>query len=613
MNDSVEKLLGQRVFCGKLTSYDINEKQIVVTGWVYHCRDQGGIIFLDLRERSGVLQIVFDKSQNEDTFNMADTLRSEDVILIRGTLRSRSKETINPQLNTGEIELLANEIHILNRSQNLPVPVDEHISSISEENRLKHRYLDLRRYNMQNSILKRHEFFDHLRSFLNAREFWEVETPILNKSTPEGARDFLVPSRMASGNFYALPQSPQIFKQILMASQVEKYYQIARCFRDEDLRKDRQPEFTQLDIEMSFVNREQVMDVMEELITTTLKSCFGIDLKDHISRMSYHDAMENYGTDKPDIRFEMKMTNLDEWAKTTEFKIFTRAVEQKGRVFGLRIPKGGSLSRKDLDDLTEWVSNDFGAKGLAWIKHTEKGLESVLIKFIPEESQNKLIKLTGSENGDIILFGADKEEIVFNTLSNVRVYLAKKFKLIPQDSWKGVWITDFPLFYWDQEQNRMDSVHNPFTSPANEEMNFLLSLDKKNSKELTPDIIERLRNVKSKAYDLTLNGVEVAGGGIRVHNNNLQRVIFNLLGMQEQHIEQRFGFLLNALKYGAPPHGGIAFGLDRLLMLCLKKDSIREVIPFPKTQKGQCLMSDAPSSVEKQQLDDLYIKSIAKK
>ena len=603
------ELLKQRISCGNLNKSNVDSKHIVVSGWVYHFRDQGGVLFVDLRERSGVLQVVFDRSYNEKLIEIADTLRSEDVILVKGILRARSAETVNSKLITGDVELVADELYVLNKAQNLPFSTDDYVGNLSEEKRLQYRYLDFRRTEMAESLFKRHEFTTSIRNFLNNKGFWEVETPILNKSTPEGARDYLVPSRLNPGEFYALPQSPQIFKQILMIGQVERYYQIARCFRDEDLRRDRQPEFTQVDLEMAFITKEQVMSLMEDLVCTVLKSSFNIDLFGKVSHMTYNEAMEKYGSDKPDLRFDMQLIALDDWAKTTEFKVFKQAVDSNGRVMALCVPGGGALSRKDLEDLTEWVGRDFGAKGLAWIKHTENGLESVVTKFLPEQSQQELIKLSKSKVGDIILFGADKAEVVFNTLSGLRLNLAKKFNMIPENSWKATWVTDFPLFYFNESTNTLDSMHNPFTSPYEDDMSLIQESAKIGVKNLDKATLIKLGNIPSKAYDFALNGIEIGGGGIRMHQSELQLSVLKLLGIDEESAYDKFGFLLNALKHGAPPHGGLAFGLDRILMLGLGRESIRDVIPFPKTQKGQCPMSQAPSSVDKKQLDELFIKT----
>ncbi len=606
-----DNLLMRRVPCGKLNLNDITSKTIVVSGWVYRYRDQGRIIFLDLRERSGSLQIVFDKATNEPLWKKADALRSEDVICVEGILRVRSKETINLKLKTGEVELVAHNLIIYNKASYLPISTDEYDSDTSEEHRLRHRFIDMRRPDTQRILKKRHELISSFRNFLNDQNFWEIETPILNKSTPEGARDFLVPSRLNAGEFYALPQSPQVFKQILMVGQVERYYQIARCFRDEDLRKDRQPEFTQLDIEMSFMNRDQIINIMENMFANAFNKTFEINIETDIPKISYKDAMEKYGTDAPDTRFEMPLVSLDEWAESTEFKVFQNVKRLGGRVMALCIPGGAQLSRKELDDLTTWVAQDFKAKGMAWIKHTQNGLESVVTKFIPENSRIELIKRTKSKPGDIILFGADQSNVVFPTLSALRLKLAEQFHQIPKNKWKAIWVIDFPLFKV-QDGESFDSMHNPFSLPDESSLERLKNLRLQNAQKNTSEQANEILNMSSLTYDLVLNGVEIGGGGMRNHLPEIQEFIFRLLGLSQEEIENKFGFMLRALASGAPPHGGIAFGLDRILMLALEKESIRDVIAFPKTQRGQCLMSDAPSNIEKEQLTELKLRSMSK-
>ena len=604
-------LLTRRVSCGELNLKNINSKMIVISGWVFRYRDQGGVIFLDLRERSGSLQIVFDRAVNEALWKQANELRSEDVICVEGVLRARSKETINTKVQTGEIELIAHQLILYNKASYLPLSTSEYDSEISEEHRLRHRFIDMRRAETQKILRKRHELISFFRNFLNNQNFWEIETPILNKSTPEGARDFLVPSRLNVGELYALPQSPQIFKQILMVGQIERYYQIARCFRDEDLRKDRQPEFTQLDIEMSFMNRDQIMNMMEEMFINALNTIFDIKLETNIPKISYKDAMETYGTDAPDIRFKIPLIALDEWVNTTSFKVFQNTKISGGRIIALCVPGGAQLSRKELDDLTTWVIQDFKAKGLAWIKHTQNGLESVIVKFIPTSAQSELIKKTNSKPGDIILFSADQSNIVFSTLSALRLKLAERFNLIPKNKWKAIWVINFPLFK-GQNNKFFDSMHNPFSSPSELSLEELEQFMTREHSQYTPEETNKILNMNSLTYDLVLNGVEIGGGGIRNHHADIQKFIFKLLGLSEEEIEDKFAFILRALASGAPPHGGIAFGLDRILMLALKKQSIRDVIAFPKTQKGQCLMSDAPSKIPASQLAELKLKSTLK-
>jgi len=593
--------------CNSVGAAD-NGKELQVCGWVYRYRDQGGVLFVDLRDRSGVVQVVFDLAVNAELLKRSEALRSEDVICVTGKVRLRDKNAINPKIQTGEIEILATDLVLLSKAKPSPIPLDEHDDEANEELRLENRFLDLRRKPMQEAMRVRHEFIRTVRNFLDNEGFWEIETPILNKSTPEGARDFLVPSRLNAGEFYALPQSPQIFKQLLMVAGTERYYQIARCFRDEDLRKDRQPEFTQIDIELSFVTKEMIMQLNQRMIAAACKSAFGVTLDEVPQRISYRDAMELYGNDKPDVRFAMTLTELGDWAPMTEFKVFKGAAET-GRLKGLCVPGGASLSRKDIDDLTQWVMQDYKAKGLAWVKLTDNGLESLITKFLPEAAQAELIKRTGAKSGDIIFFAGDREDVVFATLSALRLRLAEKLNMIP-DVYKALWVVDFPLFDWDYETKSLISVHHPFTAPVPEDAHIVL--DGAAAAELTPEQQTALRGVRSDAYDFVLNGVEIGGGSIRIHDSALQQAIFRLLKITDEEAQNRFGFLLRGLEYGAPPHGGIAFGVDRVLMLGLKRNSIRDVMAFPKTQKGTCLMSGAPSNVDEKQLRELYLKSTAK-
>ena len=558
------------------------------------------MIFIDLRDRSGIVQLVFDRSEIQDQFDLASTIRSEFVLAVRGRVRLRDKEAINPNLKTGEVEILVQDFDILSKSQVLPFPLDEY-ADVGEETRLKFRYLDMRREELRDAMVMRSKLNQAIRAYLEEKNYLEVETPVLNKSTPEGARDFLVPARMAPGKFYALPQSPQIFKQLLMVGGLERYFQIVKCFRDEDFRADRQPEFTQLDMELSFVDENMVMDELEGLWANVLKKVFNVELKTPFARMSYHQAMEDYGSDRPDLRFEMKLVDVADIALRSNFGVFKKALEAGGRVKALCVPGGAKLSRKDIDELTHWVQTDFRAGGLAWLKHEKEGLKSVISKFFEPEQLEELAKATGSKEGDLILFGADKEYIVHATLGALRLRLAKQLGMIPENTYAVTWITDFPLFDRD-ENGELYSVHHPFTAPVDEDMPILEDADR---------FQKEGDKIRSRAYDLVINGSEVGGGSIRIHRFEAQMTVLNALGISKEDAEDRFGFLLNALRFGAPPHGGIAFGLDRVMMLFMDRDSIRDVIAFPKTQRGTCLMSDSPSTVEIKQLQELRLRSLA--
>jgi aspartyl-tRNA synthetase len=584
--------------CGQLSSQD-DGKEVCLLGWTFRYRDQGGVIFIDLRDRSGIVQIVLEESHLKN-YDVATSIRYEYVLAIKGKVRKRSPETINPKISTGDIEVFVDEFIILNPSKPLPFGLDEYVQ-VGEETRLKYRYLDLRREEMQNALITRSKMNLEIRKFLDENGFLEIETPVLNKSTPEGARDFLVPSRLQPGKFYALPQSPQIFKQILMASGFERYYQIVKCFRDEDLRADRQPEFTQLDLEMSFINEEIIISLMEKLWYNVIKKIFGIELPIPFPRIPYKEAMENYGSDRPDLRFEMKLVDIADIAERSDFQVFKNALQKGGRVKALCVPGGAVLSRKDIDDLTEWVKKDYKAGGLAWIKHEKDGLKSVISKFFSEDLLVELSKRCNSQEGDIIFFAADKEKIVHDTLGNLRLRLAKRFNMIPKDQYACCWVVDFPLFERNLDTNELESVHHPFTSPIDEDLPILLDDEK---------FAQQGEKIRARAYDMVINGVEVGGGSIRIHREDVQLVVLKRLGINEEQAREKFGFLLDALSYGAPPHGGIAFGLDRMLALFLGKDSIRDVIAFPKTQKGMCLMSGTPSEVELKQLQELRIRII---
>lgn len=578
----------KRRSCNEISLKDV-DKYISISGWVNRTRDHGGVIFVDVRDRSGVVQAVFEPERKE-VFEKAKRLRSEYVVEIKGIVRKRPEGTENPSLNTGEVELVAEELNILNTSKPLPFSVSEN-EEINEYVRLKHRYLDLRREKMQKNIILRHRLTKAIRDFLDSEGFLEIETPFLIKSTPEGARDFLVPSRLNPGKFYALPQSPQLFKQILMVSGFEKYFQIARCFRDEDLRADRQPEFTQIDIEISFVEMEDILDLVERMI----KYCFENVLKKSLSipfqKISYSEAMEKYGTDKPDIGFGWELKELTEIFKNSEFKVFRNVLEKNGIIKGLNAKNCGNFSRKELDQLTNSAIS-YGAKGLVWIA-VEEELKSPVVKFFSESEKENLKKALKPEKGDLILIVADEEEVVNSVLSIFRKELPQKIGIKPEREFRFCWVVDFPLFEISKEEKMITSVHHPFTAPFEEDINLL---------EKEP------LKVRAKAYDLVLNGVELGGGSIRIHKKEIQEKIFKILGIPEEEAKEKFGFLLDSLEYGAPPHGGIALGLDRFLMLLLGENSIRDVIPFPKTQSGICLMSGAPYPVKEKQLEELKIK-----
>lgn len=579
---------------GKNTEYSHEHvgQKIVLNGWVNRRRDHGGVIFVDLRDVSGLIQLVFDPAYSESAHQMADELRNEFVLSVKGTVFARSAEAINPNLATGKIEVFVDELTILSRAKALPFLLDEH-HKVNEETRLKYRFLDLRRPAMQDNLIKRAKILKSARSFLDENGFLDVETPMLTKSTPEGARDFLVPSRLAAGSFYALPQSPQLFKQILMISGLDRYYQIAKCFRDEDLRADRQPEFTQIDIEFSFVDQETILTTMEKMISTIFKEVYGLEVNAPFKRIPYDEAMRRYGVDKPDLRFGLELVDVAAIAKKSEFKVFHQALEAGGLVYALNAKGGAKFSRKEIDDYTNYVSI-FGAKGLAWMKVTDKGLESSITKFFSPEVLEELKQATDAAPGDIVFFGADAPSVVHNALGNLRNKLAQDLGLIDPDRVELAWVVDFPLLEWDDEEKRYVALHHPFTSPCLEDMALLDS--------------EPLK-VRSQAYDLVFNGVELGGGSIRIHSAQLQQKMFELLGISEEEAQVKFGFLIEALSYGAPPHGGIAFGLDRMVMLLQKMQSIRDVIAFPKTQRGQCLLSNAPSGVSERQLKELHIKT----
>lgn len=574
--------------CGVLRQEHISEK-VTLMGWVQRKRNLGGLIFVDLRDKSGMVQIVFDTVVSEDAFNKAEGLRGEFVIAVTGEVRQR--ESVNDNMPTGQIEVFADSLKILNESEVPPIHINDD-DKANEMLRLKYRYLDLRKPKMQNKLFFRAKLMKTVRTFLDENGFTEVETPVLTKPTPEGARDYLVPSRVNEGKFYALPQSPQLFKQILMVSGFDRYYQIVRCFRDEDLRADRQPEFTQIDMEMSFVEQDDVMALNEGLVQKMFKDAIGVDIELPLQRMPYEEAMNRYGVDKPDIRFGLELVALNDLVKDCGFSVFSGAIAAGGDVRGINI-KGASekISRKDLDKLQDFVKT-YGAKGLAWIRVSENEIASPIAKFFSDDEMKAILDRMDAEVGDVLVFVADKSNVVYDALGNLRNELAKRLELVKDGEYKLLWVTEFPLLEYDEEAKRYAAKHHPFTSPMDEDLELL---------DTNPGA------VRAKAYDMVLNGVEIGGGSIRIHNAPLQNKMFKALGFSEEEAYAKFGFLLDAFKYGTPPHGGIAFGLDRLVMLFTGTENIREVIAFPKTQNATCLMTEAPTNVDANQLVELSI------
>jgi aspartyl-tRNA synthetase len=582
--------LKRTCYCGEISSTHIG-KEVILMGWVHRRRDHGGLIFADLRDREGIVQVVFNPETDKSAYEKAKLIKPEYVILILGSVRKRPEGTENKEIKTGLYEVEVKELRILNEAKTPPFPVAQEKVDVDETTRLQYRYIDLRREKMRSNLIIRHKITNLVREFLNAEGFIDVETPILTKSTPEGARDFLVPSRLNAGKFYALPQSPQLFKQLLMVSGFDRYFQIARCFRDEDLRADRQPEFTQIDIEMSFIEMEDLMEIMERLFVKIFKTFKGIEPVRPFYRLSYDESMRRFGNDKPDMRFGMELVELNDVFKNTGFNVFKQAVENKGLIKGIKAEH--DFSRKEIEELEQFVKQ-YQAKGLVWVKMKDGALSSQVDKFLSEEEKNSLKKLFGMKNGDTVFAVADASpKVVNDAMSNLRLHLGRKLNLIKDNDYKLLWVTGFPAFEYNEEEKRYDSVHHPFTSPRDEDIAIL---------EQSP------LKVRSKAYDLVLNGTEVGGGSIRIHNSEVQSKVFRLLNISDESARAKFGFLLDALQYGAPPHGGIAFGLDRLVMILTGSESIRDVIPFPKTQKGTCPLTDAPSEVDDKQLKELFIK-----
>ena len=577
--------------CGELREQHVDEK-VVLNGWVDRRRDLGGLIFIWLRDRYGITQIVFEPDINRDSYELAKKLRGEFVISIQGIVRKRPEDAINKELETGKIDVLADQLIILNEAETPPFVIKDETDAF-EDLRLKYRYLDLRRPALQKVLLLRHKMYQMVRKYFDENNFVEIETPVLMKSTPEGARDYLVPSRVHKGKFYALPQSPQQYKQLLMVSGLDRYFQIVKCFRDEDLRADRQPEFTQIDVEMSFITKEEVFSVVEGLMKLLFKEIWNIELSLPIIRLSYEDAMTKYGSDKPDLRFGIELHKLNEIFSKSEFKVFKDVVDSPGIVSGLVAPGCASFSRNQIDGLTDFVKK-LGAKGLVWYKVQEKGIESPTAKFLSDEEKENLVSTLKAKPNDLILILSGERNSTLSQMGSLRLELAKRLELIkPETPPSLLWVTDFPLFEYDEETKRFYAMHHPFTSPKMEEIDLL---------EKSPD------KIKAQAYDLVLNGSEIAGGSIRIHNSELQARMFKALGISDEEARQKFGFLINAFKYGAPPHGGIAFGFDRMVMLFAGVDSIRETIAFPKTASAISLMDECPSSVSEEQLKELHLK-----
>lgn len=578
--------------CGELGK-DLAGQQVVLCGWVAKRRDHGGLIFVDLRDRSGIVQVVADPDTAGASFKVAEDIRNEYVIKVSGKVALRDEATVNANIATGAIEVMAEEIEVLNAAKTPPFYIQDNIDT-DENLRLKYRYLDLRRPEMQRNIILRHKVTKLMRDYLDTRNFLEIETPMLTKSTPEGARDYLVPSRVNPGKFYALPQSPQIFKQLLMVSGMERYFQIARCFRDEDLRADRQPEFTQLDMEMSFMEMDEILELMEGLIAYIFEGALGKKIQTPFQRLTWDEAMDRYGSDKPDLRFGMELINMVDAVKDSNFKVFNQVIENGGVVKAINVKGYANIPRRECDSLVDFVGI-YGAKGLAWMQIQEDGsVKSPIAKFFNEEQLANILVTAQAEAGDLVMFIADKPAVVAQALGALRIEMAKRRNLIDNDALAFAWVVDFPMFEYDEEEKRYVAMHHPFTSPRDEDLELLATDPGK---------------VYAKAYDMVLNGTEIGGGSIRIHRRDVQKQIFSAIGLSDEEAQEKFGFMMNAFEYGAPPHGGLAFGLDRLIMIMAQRDSIRDVIAFPKTQSAACVMTQAPNDVDDKQLRELHIKT----